>query len=156
MLRRPGPVGCDGWSRPSPEAGRDEAQGGCLSPAGTGAITAIFSTRHPATPHRLWRGRGLCLTDSCPERQKQVCELWCTRTFLLWQWAAKQSCCSDALTSKPMCCSSCCSFRAQICKVLQGRRKGLVMAEVSTQQDVVVVGSELPIRDIWTHRDGCI
>lgn len=45
---------------------------------------------------------------------------------------------------------------SEICKVLQGRRKGLVMAEVSTQQDVVVVGSELPIRDIWTRRDGCI
>lgn len=45
---------------------------------------------------------------------------------------------------------------SEICKVLQGRRKGLVMAEVSTQQDVVVVGSELPIRDIWTRHDGCI
>lgn len=52
-------MGCDGWSRPSPGAGRDEAQGGRLSPAGTGAITAIFSTRHPATPHCLWRGRAL-------------------------------------------------------------------------------------------------
>lgn len=33
----------------------------------------------------------------------------------------------------------------EICRVLQGRRKSLLMAEVSTQQGVVGVGSELPI-----------